>query len=424
HLTVLLRPKVAIQQRNIFTHAAYRILLRPPQATPLSAKNENLKPEKSDKPALQIFAEIILWGFELSIVSPKPLPRIECWRVNATIHPKFCHLKLTDCAISLASLNQTGSMEGFAYFVFDLFLSNQSPTWAFTHEASHDSPCEDVVEITADFQRIHAVAATSAFRVLLDCIQYLQFELARIKTTNPPPENNQSPNIIPPPQDFKGAALFISFTQLVTWSRLGQTSQDSVEMFAIQYLSHLDPSLVKHFENSTHKTQNSVFVPHLDVKFGLTARPQAPTLLAVKASAPSEITIDMSPFMLLIIHAFLDVYERDSHLIVNLLENQTQASHQDQQTVEPNISLPPTITDPWAIRVDFDTGVGEGGKIQLHTFDLAQDDANFIEIFQRANIFLGRVNMEVAQSDLFFLPGVLAWAVYHPISATNDSSSS
>ncbi|PLW52841.1 hypothetical protein PCANC_08909 [Puccinia coronata f. sp. avenae] len=242
--------------------------------------------------------------------------------------------------------------------------------------------------------------------------------------TNPPPENNQSPNIIPPPQDFKGAALFISFTQLVTWSRLGQTAQASVEMFAIQYLSHLDPSLVKHFENSTHESQNSVFVPHLDVKFGLTAWPQAPTLLAVKASTPSEITIEMSPFMLLIIHAFLDVYERDSHLIVNLLENQTQASHQDQQTVEPNISLPPTITDPWAICVDFNTGVGEGGKIQLHTFDLAQDDANFIEIFQRANIFLGRVNMEVAQSDLFFLPGVSAWAVYHPISATNDSSSS
>ncbi|PLW56731.1 hypothetical protein PCANC_01682 [Puccinia coronata f. sp. avenae] len=445
-------------------------LLRPTQVPPLSAKNENLKLEKSDEHALQIFAEIILWGFELSIVAPKPLPRIECRRVNATIHPKFRHLKLTDCAISLAPLNQTGNMQSFARFVFDLFLSNQSPTWAFTHEASHNPPPEDVVEITADFQRIHAVAATSAFKVLLDCIQYLQFELARIKTVHrtemaeaesrieqawssaqnqlsnepllqrlifaarcsqfglaiplddPPPENNQSSNIIPPPQDFKGAALFISFTQLVTWSRLGQTAQASVEMFAIQSLSHLDPSLVEHFESSTHETRNSVFVPHLDVKFGLTARPQAPTLLAVKASAPSGITIDMSPSILLIIHAFLDVYERDSHLIVNLLENQTQASHQEQQAVKPNISLSPTITDPWAIRVDFDTGVGGGGKIQLHTFDLAQDDADFIEIFQRANVSLGRANMEVAHSDLFFLPGVSAWAVYNPISPTNDAA--
>ena len=66
-------------------------------------------------------------------------------------------------------------------------------------------------------------------------------------------------------------ALVISFTQLVTWSRLGHTAQASMELFAIKLLSQIDPSLVKYFESSSHKTQNSIFVPHLDVKFGLTA---------------------------------------------------------------------------------------------------------------------------------------------------------
>jgi len=451
-------------------------LLRPPPVSPLSAKTESPKSAKPGEPSLQIFAEIVLSGFELSIVAPKPLPRIECRRVKGTVHPKFRHLELTDCAISLAPLEQTtGSMQSFARFVFDLFLSNQTPTWAFAHNNDHDPTPDDAVEITADFQRIHAVAATSAFKLLLDCIQHLQLELARIKTVHrtemaeaeshieqawssaqsqsssepllkrlifagrcsqfglaiplddPPSDSSQPPDATGPPQGFKGAALFISFTQLVTWSRLGQTAQASVELFAIQSLSQLDPSLVEHFESSSHETRNSIFVPHLDVKFGLTARHQAPTLLAVKASAPSGITIDMSPSILLIIHAFLDVYERDCHLIVNLLENHNQTSdvettHQEQRSLTPKISLSPTITDPWAIRVDFDTGVGGGGKIQLHTFDLAQDDADFIEIFQRANVSLGRVNVDVAHSDLFFLPGVSAWAVYNPLSPTSDAA--
>ncbi|KAA1074828.1 hypothetical protein PGT21_022120 [Puccinia graminis f. sp. tritici] len=453
-------------------------LLRPPVIPPISTKIENSTVVKSSEPPLQIFAEIMLSGFELSILAPKPLPRIECRRVKGTIHPKFRHLELTECAISLAPLEQTtGNMQSFARFVFDLFLSNQSPAWAFTPQTDHDPTREDVLEITADFQRIHAVAATSAFKLLLDCIQYLQLEFARIKTVHqaemaeaesrieqawssaqnqytssepllqrlifagrcsqfglaiplddPPSNSSQSADPSSPPQSFKGAALFISFTQLVTWSRLGQTAQASVELFAIQSVSQLDPSLVEHFESASHETRNSVFVPHLDVKFGLTARPQAPTLLTVKASAPSGITIDMSPSILLIVHAFLDVYERDSHLIVNLLESQTQTSdvepaQQDPHaTVEPNISLSPTITDPWSIRVDFDTGVGGGGKIQLHTFDLAQDDADFVEILQRANVSLGRINVDVAHSDLFFLPGVSAWAVYNPISPTTDAA--
>ncbi|KAI7958115.1 hypothetical protein MJO29_006332 [Puccinia striiformis f. sp. tritici] len=452
-------------------------LLRSQAVPPLSAKTENPNLMKSEESALQIFAEIMLSGFELSIVAPKPLPRIECRRVKGIIHPKFRHLELTDCAISLAPPEQnTRNMQSFARFVFDLVLSNQSPSWAFTNQTDHDSPREDAVVITADFQRIHAVAATSAFKLLLDCIQYLQFELARIRTVHrtemaeaeshieqawsnaqnqyttsepllqrlifagrcsqfglaipldDPPSDSSQDLDVPSPQGFKGAALFISFTQLVTWSRLGQTAQASVELFAIQSVSQLDPSLVEHFESASHETRNAIFVPHLDIRFGLTARPQSATLLAVKASAPSGITIDMSPSILLIIHAFLDVYERDSHLLVNLLESHTQSSdvdasrHERRLTVEPSISLSPTITDPWAIRVDFDTGDGGGGKIQLHTFDLAQDDADFVEILQRANVSLGRINVDVAHSDLFFLPGVSAWAVYNPISATTDAA--
>ncbi|KAI9609211.1 hypothetical protein KEM48_002918 [Puccinia striiformis f. sp. tritici PST-130] len=415
---------------------------------PLSAKTENPNLMKSEESALQIFAEIMLSGFELS-----------------SLLPNLC----------LAS-NNTRNMQSFARFVFDLVLSNQSPSWAFTNQTDHDSPREDAVVITADFQRIHAVAATSAFKLLLDCIQYLQFELARIRTVHrtemaeaeshieqawsnaqnqyttsepllqrlifagrcsqfglaipldDPPSDSSQDLDVPSPQGFKGAALFISFTQLVTWSRLGQTAQASVELFAIQSVSQLDPSLVEHFESASHETRNAIFVPHLDIRFGLTARPQSATLLAVKASAPSGITIDMSPSILLIIHAFLDVYERDSHLLVNLLESHTQSSdvdasrHERRLTVEPSISLSPTITDPWAIRVDFDTGDGGGGKIQLHTFDLAQDDADFVEILQRANVSLGRINVDVAHSDLFFLPGVSAWAVYNPISATTDAA--
>ncbi|WAR54812.1 hypothetical protein PtB15_4B430 [Puccinia triticina] len=451
-------------------------LLRPPVIPQAPIKINSSKSVKES--SLQIFAEIILSGFELSIVAPKPLPRIECRRVKCTVHPKFRHLELSDCAISLAPPEQTtGHAQSFARFVFDLFLSNQSPAWAFTHSTDRDPIREDVLEITADFQRIHAVAATSAFKLLLDCIQYLQLELARIKTVHrtemaeaesrieqawssaqnqdtltepllqrlifagrcsqfglaiplddPPSDSNKSNDNPPSPQGFKGAALLISFTQLVTWSRLGQTAQASVELFAIQSVSQLDPSLVENFDSTSHETRNSVFVPHLDVKFGLTARPQAATILTVKASAPSGITIDMSPSILLIIHAFLDVYERDSHLIVNLIESHTQSSDVEtadecqRATVKPSISLSPTLTDPWAIRVDFDTGVGGGGKIQLHTFDLAQDDADFVEILQRANVSLGRINMDVAHSDLFFLPGVSAWAVYNPISATTDAA--
>ncbi|POV94017.1 hypothetical protein PSHT_16485 [Puccinia striiformis] len=170
-----------------------------------------------------------------------------------------------------------------------------------------------------------------------------QFGLA-IPLDDPPSDSSQDLDV-PSPQGFKGAALFISFTQLVTWSRLGQTAQASVELFAIQSVSQLDPSLVEHFESASHETRNAIFVPHLDIRFGLTARPQSATLLAVKASAPSGITIDMSPSILLIIHAFLDVYERDSHLLVNLLESHTQSSdvdasrHERRLTVEPSISL-------------------------------------------------------------------------------------
>ena len=55
-----------------------------------------------------------------------------------------------------------------------------------------------------------------------------QFGLA-IPLDDPPSDSSQPPDATGPPQGFKGAALFISFTQLVTWSRLGQTAQASVE---------------------------------------------------------------------------------------------------------------------------------------------------------------------------------------------------
>lgn len=451
-------------------------LFQPP--IPAEAETSPIVISTPDDTSLNLFAEILLSGFEFSISAPKPLPRIECRRVKGTIHPKLRYLQLKECAISLAPHEQSVSKrQSIARFVFDLLLSNQSPTWAFSPNSGPDVPRKDSIEIAADFQRIHAVAATSAFKLLLDCIQYLQIELARIKTVrrtemteaeshieqawchaqhqyisdepilqrlifagrcsqfglaipldDDPPVTSDSLRITSPNQDSRRAALLISFSQFVTWSRLGQAAHASVDLFALQSVSELDPSDLEHFESSSHESRNGVFVPHLDIRFGLTARRQAPTLLTVKASAPSGITIDLSPSILLILYAFLDVYERDYDLILNLIENQApivdlEETPQTQAAIfGSNIALSPTITDPWAIRVDFDTGDGDGGKIQLHTFDLAQDDNDFVEILQRANVSLGRFDVNVAHSDSFFLPGVSAWAMYNPISSTSDAA--
>ncbi|MBW0473043.1 hypothetical protein O181_012758 [Austropuccinia psidii MF-1] len=429
-----------------------------------------LQPE----PSTPFFADVVLDGFEFSVVAPKPMPQIECRLMKCTVYPKFRYVELHDCAISLLPRESLlGNVKSFAKFVFDFSLSNRSPDWACFSPNEPRLFSEDVVEVTADFQRIHAVAATSAFKLLLDCAQYLQKELLHIKTVRraemleaqscigqalnrthisstsnqpmlqklifsgrctqfglavPLDDDNHDKQVAETSgNDFSAkhestqAALLISFTNLMTWCRLGQAAHASVDLFAIQAVSELNPSFNEHFESASHATRNAVFVPHLDVQFGLTARPQAPTLFAVKASAPSGITIDISPTIVLIICTFLDVYERDYHIVLGFLEIQQQASGFGL-TNQSHIDLSPTIVDPWAIRVDFDTGRGGGGKIQLHTFDLPQDDVTFVESLKRANASLGRLNVDVAHSDLFFLPGVSAWALYNPCSTALDAT--
>ncbi|CAH7677657.1 hypothetical protein PPACK8108_LOCUS12834, partial [Phakopsora pachyrhizi] len=462
-------------------------LLRESRSSKASCRSTAQK-QSEKRTLMMLHANFALAGFELSFVGSKPMPQIDCRRVKGSITPHHRFVELNDCAISLLpphpnpGSQYTMGTTSLASFKFNLLISNRYPSWA-SKDSIPSQEIEDSIQITADFQRVQAVAATSAFKLLLDCVQHLQDELGRIKElrrtemaeagarlekvwrysqstarrTKPltqrlifagrcmhfglaiplddlAVESNSSADgsesETPSPSTSTPNALLLSFTQLVTSSRLGQTARASVELFAIQAVSSLDPSFVEHFESSSFETRNSVFVPYLDVRFGLTSRPEAAKLLGVKASAPNGITIDLSPSIVLILYAFLDVYQRDYHLMMNFFERQQSqvvlTSRIDSVDLGENsqsaASLLSTITDPWAVRFDFDTGGGGGGKIQLHTFDLAEDDADFVETLRYAHASLGRLDAEVAHSDIFYLPGVSAWAMYDPVS--NDSNAS